>query len=402
MKCGLYDSPPAIRKIFAENPGARLNVGSNAECWVNSEEFEAMLAAGEFNTQRQPTAPLGYSDPHERKSRDQLLALADVRAFDFAAEVPPPHPVFSIGDRIISTPGNITALSAQAKAGKSAVVGAMIAAVFNDNRQSGADTLGITAMNPDGLALVHLDTEQSRHDHDKLVRKAIARAMVDEPPAWFRSYWLTDLPVLDRRLMLPALIERAATECGGVFAVILDGGADLIASVNDEESARGFVAELHTLAIKHECVLVVVVHENPGTMTGKTRGHFGSEIERKAETNLRLERESSGTVTMWAERARHCCFPKQEGICFGWSITAGMFVSRGSAKEIKSTERRCKMAAEIDEIFADGEQLTYTALVQRIVERLELKERSGKDRVKTYLAEGLLTKSDGGSYSIPQ
>jgi hypothetical protein len=396
----------ALERAEAEAGGREcvVDIGADGEpLWVDLPLLKAMQEARCFSTLR-ADAPIvgggGARDPRDRKTTEELLALADARAFNFTVEVPPPHPVFSIGDRIISTPGNLTAVSAQAKAGKSAVVGAMIAAVFNDSRQ-GADTLGLAAMNPDGLALIHLDTEQSRHDHDKLVRKAIRRANVEAPPPWFRSYWLTDCSVLDRRILLPKLIQRASAECGGIFAVILDGGADLIASVNDEESARGFVAELHTLAIDHDCAVIVIVHENPGTTTGKTRGHFGSEIERKAETNLRLERDGNGTVTLWADRARHCTFPKSEGVCFAWSMNAGMFVTKGTAGEIRNSEKRCKMAEEIERIGEVGERFAYTALVQRIMERVDLKESSAKKRVATYIAEGLLLKNESGTHYIP-
>ena len=57
--------------------------------------------------------------------------------------------VLMLGDKVISTPGNLTNIQAPAKAGKSAVIGAIIAAVFNGNRL-GADTLGFSADNSPG------------------------------------------------------------------------------------------------------------------------------------------------------------------------------------------------------------------------------------------------------------
>lgn len=394
-----------IRKVLddfekPENDGLVFNIGTREEpLHVDAPLLLALRDAGCFSQNPATSAGPSGGRPDGVKSREQLLELAAARTFDFAAEVPPPHPVFAIGDRILSTPGNLTALSAQAKAGKSAVIGAMMAAAFNDNRQ-GADTLGLTASNPDGLALVHLDTEQSRHDHDKLVRKAIRRANVDKPPAWFRSYWLTDLAVLDRRMLLKTLIEEAAEACGGVFAVILDGGADLIASVNDEESARGFVAELHTLAIRFECVVVVVVHENPGTVTGKTRGHFGSEIERKAETNIRLERDGNGTVTMWADRARHCDFPKAAGVCFAWSITDGMFVSKGTASEIKASEKRTKLIELAETAFGEETSMRRCDLIAAVMPIADVKDEAAKKRVNSFVTEGIIEKEESGTYRL--
>ncbi len=59
-----------------------------------------------------------------------LRGLLASRRFD--ATKPPPEPVavFKIGDATIATPGNILAIQSKAKAGKSAFIGALIAAIL--------------------------------------------------------------------------------------------------------------------------------------------------------------------------------------------------------------------------------------------------------------------------------
>jgi hypothetical protein len=69
-------------------------------------------------------------------------------------------------------------------------------------------------------------------------------------------------------------IQNALHKFGGVHSIWLDGFADFVQSVNDEQEAFGLVRFLHSLAVTHQCPIIGVVHLNPGD-TGKSRGHLG-------------------------------------------------------------------------------------------------------------------------------
>ena len=45
---------------------------------------------------------------------------------------------------------------------------------------------------------------------------------------------------------------------------MIDGVGDLAIDVNDTAESNGLVAELHALAIRFDCPIVCVLHENPG------------------------------------------------------------------------------------------------------------------------------------------
>jgi hypothetical protein len=334
-------------------------------------------------------------------SQDDCRAILAERAFNAATVPQRPIPILLLGDKVISTPGNLTNIQAPAKAGKSAVIGAIIAAMFNGNRQ-GADTLGFSADNSEGRAVLHFDTEQSRFDHDGLIRRAMTRARVDTPPPWFRSYCLTDLSTGQRQHVISYAVEDAAIAHGGIFGIIIDGVADICRDPNNPEEAFGLVDGLHAGAIKHDCAIITVLHENPGSETGKMRGHLGSQLERKAETPLRLAKDpGSGITTIWTDRARHCHIPKDKGTCFSWSDTQGMHVSRGSAGEIKASEKRQKFIEEAEAAFGDSESLSYSALVAAIMQATGLKsEKTAEKRITTYAAEGIISKTPGGSYTL--
>jgi hypothetical protein len=321
------------------------------------------------------------------------------RSFNFEMQPEKPVPIFRLAERPLCTAGNITNIQAPPKAGKSAVVDAMLAAVFAGNRQ-GPDTLNFSAENPEGLALLHLDTEQSRYDADALVRRAIRRAGIAEPPEWFHSFSLADLGVRERRDALRHVMDEAAQTHGGVFAVMVDGIGDLCADPNDSEEAFDLVHEMHALAIRHACAIVSVLHENPGSESGKTRGHLGSQLERKAETNLRLAKGADGVTTVWAEKARHLYLPKESGPCFAWSDEHKMHVSVGTAGEIRQAANREKMEAEADAAFGGEAALSYSTLSVAIMDALQCSERTAKGRIKTWLAEGITRKDPAGHHHL--
>lgn len=339
-------------------------------------------------------------EPVEAAPIDAATDLLTPRCFNWQVVPEKPLPVFKLGDKTIATVGNLFNVQALPKAGKSAAVAAMIAAPIVANR-IGPDTLGFTAENPEGKALIHFDSEQSAYDHDQLIRRALRRAWATEPPPWLMSYCVTDLDIGQRKQALLDAVEKAKQEHGGVFAILIDGIADFCITPNDDAEAFALVGNLHALAMQLGCAIGTVLHENPGSETGKTRGHLGSQLERKVETNLRLAKDAEGITSLWAERARHCHLPKEQATCFQWSDEAGMHVSCGTAGEIRSAANRGKMEADADRAFGSADALSYTELAEAIGDAFTLQPRASKDRIKKWVAEGIITKQNDGRYRIP-
>lgn len=319
--------------------------------------------------------------------------------FDFNNVPVRPAPILQLNGHTISTPGNITNIQAQAKAGKTSVIGGIVASVIVGERD-GCDTLGFTSKNPQcGIVLV-FDTEQSRFDHDTNIRLILKRAKYEGKPQWLRSFCLTERSTSERFQFIFAAMKWAAEEQGGLFMVVIDGVADLCSDPNNAEDAFHLVQELHKAAIEYNCGIITVLHENPGSDYGKMRGHLGSQLERKAETALRLAKDaSSGLVTIWAERARHCMIPKTEGQCIQFDTEKHCFVSCGSAKEMKHQEQMDTARKEISEAFEGAFNLGYTELCDKIVKVTGLKIDSAKKRVKKWSDAGLINNL-GGSYVI--
>jgi AAA domain len=286
---------------------------------------------------------------HESEQPDHLAALLDARRFDVTKPPAPSRAVYSIADATIATAGNLVVIQAQAKAGKTAFVGALLAAAMDGS----GDTLGIQSRNEAGGAVVHFDTEQSPADHHSVVSVALRRAGVAEPPEWLRSYRLADVTLKERRAALEYELHRALTEHGSLHSAIVDGVGDLCADPNETSEALALVDDLHRLAIKFAIPLVLILHENPGSDSGKTRGHLGSQLERKAETNLRLAKDGDGITVVFADKARHAHIPKDRGQRFKWCDEARMHVVTESKSNARTTAKRAK-AEEMARIAFDG------------------------------------------------
>ena len=313
-------------------------------------------------TRTQSTAAPGACASTTSAGAGSAVDFTELDARRIHLEQPPPQPVpvFSLLSQQISTAGNLTVISAQAKGGKSAIVGAMIASIMAGpapeidedipDFESQHDLLGFTAASHEGRAVVLFDTEQSPYDAWNLVNRSAQRAGVSGMPVNFRGYSLADVSTDKRRAYLAAEMQRAHQECGGIHSVFIDGVADLCKSPNDDIEAFALVEHLAQLAIAYACPFILVLHENPsGLETGKTRGHLGSQLERKAESNLRIAKDGkSGASMIFSERCRHACISRDNALRFAWSTSDGMHMT----VEAETKESRAEAESRAD-VVAD-------------------------------------------------
>jgi len=274
------------------------------------------------------------------------------RRFDVSNPPAPAVPLLTIKGQGIVAPGNIAVMTGQAKTGKSAMLSAIMAGQL-DHREH----LGIEAAATGGRAVIHFDTEQSRHDHWQLINRAIRRAGAQDVPAWLRSYSVADLSTDERRALLSAEVAQASALHGGVALVLIDGVADLCHDPNDPAEAFGLVEELHRLAAKYECGVLCILHLNPGSQNSKSRGHLGSQLERKAESVLQLEKDDEA-VTAWLSMARHGFLPKNQGQRFAWDEEVKMFMP------VQGTRKEAKQSAK-----AEVEREELERLARQVIER---------------------------------
>jgi hypothetical protein len=369
--------------------------------------------------QRTATAMVDTSDLIHRErygSEDEgedvagLLARAERLRFDPNKEPPEAPPRFWVADVAVATAGNLMNLIAQAKAGKSACIGAITAAVMvAEHAAEGVDALGFRAAKiPEGGILLHLDTEQSLRHHWDGINRALRRANRDVAPTWLHSYALAGWGAEELRLFLKAKLDEYKTAGVKVFAVLIDGTADMVSDINELRECSGLVAELHGLAIEHETVVVNVIHENPSAGNprnggaGKGRGHLGSQLERKAESNLCLKR-ANGVTTIFGEKMRNAPVFEDKGPRFRWDDTKKMHVSCQSAGVERDEKNRADMREEMEDLFLSQgkEWLRYTDLKKVLSSAKGIKEKTAEQRITSAIKLGVIVKNTiSGEWSL--
>jgi hypothetical protein len=176
-----------------------------------------------------------------------------------------------------------------------------------------------------------------------------------------RSYALAGFSASELPQALTLALKDAAAG-GGVYAIILDGTADFVTDVNDQTECNAFVAELHAMAIDHDCPIINVVHENPGQDGGKMRGHLGSQLERKGESNLRLQKTHEVTV-LFSEKQRGAPILEKDGPRFAWSNEAGMHVTVEAAGAVRDAAKRDRLSDIAEAVFGHREKRLRDAMI---------------------------------------
>lgn len=348
------------------------------------------------------------SASHTTNGTGPDLSELDARRIQLCNPPPKPVSIYKLAGQQISTAGNLTNIQAQAKAGKTAALGCIIAAALAsethdpDDPLAAPDCVGFTAAPHHGKAVILFDTEQSPYDAWSLVQRAVNRAGVDMPPC-FRFYSVLDLATATRRAYLAAEMKRASVECGGIHSVFIDGIADLCIDPNDASEANGLVEELVQLAVLYSCPIITVLHENPsgtGQDYSKGRGHLGSQLERKAESPLRVVKDSKGVSTIYSDRCRHASIPKDCGPRFTWDNEAGMHVTvHTEAKADKADEKRKTEQPAVEAVFTGAVgSVPWSELKRRMIEVGQMKERTAERRIKEWVELGLITSPVRGEY----
>jgi hypothetical protein len=329
----------------------------------------------------------------------KLLASVEARRVTKAAPPAEPETRIYLAGKPVCTPGNLTNIISKAKTGKTAGIGGILAsAVAAAAGRTGMDTLRFNAANPAGKALVLMDTEQSTYDAYLCLTRALDRAGEETDPPWLCAYSLAGVADDQLRSVLPDMLDEVSRRHGGIFAVILDGVADFVADVNDPKECNPFVAELHGMAIRHDCPIINVIHSNEGQRAGDDgRGHLGKQLTRKAESNLLLKKTNDVTV-ITSEKQRKAPITEADGVAFKWSDAEQRHVSCGAPASSKDAEKKATLTDLAAEVFGADRNIKWSELERRIGAARNLKGNTPGRRIDEMKRLGVIKLSLMGNY----
>jgi hypothetical protein len=279
-----------------------------------------------------------------------------------------PVPLIKIGEEIVSTEGNLTTVSGASKSGKSALLSWLIAGAISVTGILIDSLEGLEIEpNPDGKAVIHFDTEQSKYDHQKKLRTILKRAGFTDCPRYFRSYNIRELELSSYITNTQKICEYANKHFGGVHLIAVDGGADYIQNVNDPEQSRDIIKYFGDLAIKYTTPVIIITHTNPDG--SKERGHMGSECQRKSESVLRVLKNGdvSHIEPVFLRNAGDGAIPRIQFIFDkekGYHVSCGFRPSGAASKEAERLQFIRQLA---DNVFAPPAAYKYGEAIEHII-----------------------------------
>jgi hypothetical protein len=314
---------------------------------------------------------------------------------DFKNPPKAPEPLITINDVTIGTPGNILCIAGSEGSGKTNFLGGMLSGALKPDNTT-VDTLGTFIQSNEGeKAILLYDTEQSEFQLFKNISYIIDRSQRSTPPRWFKAFGLVGISRNERMNLILESMDRLYYEHGGIHMVVIDGIADLLNGVNDEESSVKLIEELFRMAAIYNTCIVCVVHMAPSGM--KLRGHLGSEVQRKAAGILLVEKETNTNYSVVkALKVRDGSPLDVPLIQFGWDKEQGRHIYLGNKSKEESESRKINELSEVArEIFAKKSVLGYSELLNAVMEALDIKDRMARNYIKFMKDNGIIEKSNG-------
>lgn len=314
---------------------------------------------------------------------------------------PDPPPVIHIDGAAFAYQGDISFISGQSKSGKSHVATNIIAATFKDPNHLSLDTLQITSVPHRGKKVFYIDTEQDKGKTNKAQKMVLRKLGIDKAPDNLKYYNIREISKpSDRFEAFKTKIEKTAP--GEVLYWLIDGIADFVESINNEEECNAVISYLMTKCSEKNTTIICNLHLNPGT--DKLRGHMGSEAERKC----------AGMIVVRKDIQQKCHYIESKfsrdagnfnAVPFIWDDEAGYFVSatsdfmeglKESNKEKKTEAKNTQIKKAINQAFATSKSLTKAQMITGFMNYLpsasgkKMVDRTAREKLKECITLGFL------------
>ena len=294
--------------------------------------------------------------------------------------------------RILSR-GNMAMLTACAGAGKSSILEAACSAMLLPI----GDTLGLTLS---VKSLLYIDSERSRFDHNQSWQRALKRAGIGPgasiPAEW---QWENIKPIENLSDRLQYLWSRLdASKVPEI--VLLDGIGDFVADPNDSDECTSLVYRLGAVADLRNIGILLTLHNNPAMNSDKARGVLGSELWRKCESVMIINKLDDGIRQLTTDYAlgKNRSGSDKVASFFQWDNEKKMHVSCPAPSGPKG-KTSCEHE-KILELIGTQQSWAYTELRAGIMACTKKSSRTAEQRIKDLTVLRKIAKSDDGTYQI--
>jgi hypothetical protein len=200
----------------------------------------------------------------------------------------------------IGTYGNFSFVQAPPKSKKTFFASLLASVYLSGGNNFGGNIRG----HREGKCLIHFDTEQGHWHSQRVFRRVLDMANVQDVGC-YQTYALRTINYKTRIAFIEHILKENGDKNG---LVIIDGIADLVSDVNNLEESNLCVQKIMEWSAKFNCHIVTVIHSNYGSE--KPTGHLGSFLEKKTETQIQLELNSvhKDNITVKCKRSRGYAF----------------------------------------------------------------------------------------------
>ena len=265
-----------------------------------NEDFKSWAAELAKRYEKQLPSKKEYGkQPDKAHSETELDSILSRAYIDYRIPVVRPPVAMKIrsnGEQRLMSLGNFSAIIGKSKSKKTFFVSILgSAAVSNEWVQE-----KVKGCLPEGKrGVLWFDTEQSDYDAYITAKRVIDTTGKDHNN--FYAYDLREYNPRDRCQIIEYALQKYKNNVG--YAVI-DGVADLVTAINDEEEASRAVSLLMKWTKIYNCHITTVIHQNKHD--SYATGHLGSSIMKKSECVISVTKneEVSGNSTVACDYIR--------------------------------------------------------------------------------------------------
>ena len=331
--------------------------------------------------------PLDNADVLERKPISIYIPTPDNRP-------PEQGPLVELNNVRILSPGGLAMSSGLAGTGKSSVIEAALSSVVNTFE---GDSLGLRFNAKEAL---YVDTERSQGEthisRDRFLRRCGLTAN-DFTPACIRWENLRGVEKLEDRLLYLNDILAAPSI---PEIIVIDGVGDFIADPNDSETCVALVSKLSAAVHERKIGIILTLHVNPKEKSTKARGVLGSELWRKCESVLIIEKLADGTrrLTTDFDLGKNRGGTDEVATFFRWDVEKAMHVSCQAPTAKATTGQVLKGREAI--VKGMGRENHSHEQLRKLVMAQGRSRRTADRWISDLLEIGQIQKNDGGVYSV--
>jgi hypothetical protein len=142
-----------------------------------------------------------------------------------------------------------------------------------------------------------------------------------------------------------------------------------------------------------------IIHQNPSNglkpkspESAKARGHLGSQLERKCESNIYITKNDDGVSVLWSDKMRGAPIPLGRGPAFAWSDEHSRHVQVANPYGADAGGAGHEELREIIRAGwpVNGDSIRVIELARQIAARAGISERTAKRKIVAAVEAGIL------------